>query len=128
MFIEYESNLDFNSTIEAITASAEKNKWSVPHIYDLQATMKKHNYEVESVKVFSLCKPEHAFQILSGNDERVASALMPCRVSVYQKNGKTHVSMINAGFLSKFMGKKIKDIMDAASEENKLILSPVIKN
>lgn len=128
MFVVHESKMSFDETVDAITASVAENKWSMPHQYDLQATMKKHGFEVKPVKIFSLCKPEHAYQILSLKEERLASALMPCRIAVYEKEGKTFVSMLNSGLFSKFMGSKIKEVMGAASQENKKILAPVIKN
>jgi len=128
MVVEYESKYDFAQTVEAIKTSAAKNNWSMPHTYDLQATMKKNNFDIQPVKVFSLCKPEHAQKILSGNTVRAASAIMPCRVSVYEKEGKTYVSMLNAGLASKFMGKTLKNILGEVSEESMLILDSVIKN
>ena len=127
MFVVNESKLGFDETVAAIEKSAKDHNWSMPHLYDLQATMKKHNFDVKPVKVFSLCKPDHAYQILSSDQERVVSALMPCRVAVYERNGKTYVSMLNSGLFSKFMGNKVKTVMGAASEENKQILSPVIR-
>jgi uncharacterized protein (DUF302 family) len=75
-----------------------------------------------------LCKPEHAYEVLKGNNERLAAALMPCRIAVYEKDGKTFVSMLNSGLFSKFMGTTIKEVMGAASRENKLIIAPVINN
>lgn len=128
MFVVKESKLGFKETIEVIEKSAAEQKWSMPHQYDLQATMKKHGFDVQPVNVFSLCKPEHAFQILSSDNEKMASALMPCRIAVYEKEGKTFVSMLNSGLFSKFMGTKIKTVMGAAAAENKQILAPVIKN
>ena len=127
MFIVEESKLGFDETVETITKSGAENNWSMPHLYDLQATMKKHGFEVKPVKVFSLCKPEHAYEILGSENERLVSALMPCRVAVYEKNGRTFVSMLNSGLFSKFMGKKVNSVMSAASNENKQILAPVIK-
>ncbi len=127
MFVVHESKLSFEETVETIVASATKNSWSVSHQYDLQKTMAKHGFEVNPVKVFSLCKPEHAYEILKSNEVRLASALMPCRIAVYEKDGKTFVSMMNSGLLSKFMGAKIKEVMGAASNENKQILAPVIR-
>lgn len=128
MFLVEESNLGFQETITAIEKSAAENKWGIPHQYDLQATLKGKGFDVHPVKVLSLCQPKHAYEILSGNEERLASALMPCRIAVYEKDGKTFVSMLNSGLFSKFMGSKIKTVMGSASEENKLILAPVIKN
>lgn len=127
MFLENESKLGFDETVAGIEQSAKDNNWSMPHIYDLQKTMKKHGLEVKPVKVISLCKPDHAYQILSSNEERVVSALMPCRLAVYERNGKTYVSMLNSGLFSRFMGNKVKNVMGEASKENKQILAPVIQ-
>jgi uncharacterized protein (DUF302 family) len=127
MFIEHESKLGFNETVDAVANSAIENKWSMPHTYDLQATMKKHGHEVNPVTVFSLCKPELAYQILESKDVRSASALMPCRISVYEKDGKTYISMLNAGMLSKLMGKKAGKVMGAASAGNEEILKTIIQ-
>lgn len=125
-FLVYESKFGFEETVEAIQESAKENKWSMPHSYDLQATMKKHGYNVQAIKVFSLCKPELAAQILSENEQRLASALMPCRIAVYENEGKTYISMLNSGLFSKLMGGKIKSVMGAAASENAKILEPVI--
>ncbi|WP_297086941.1 DUF302 domain-containing protein [uncultured Draconibacterium sp.] len=127
MFVVNESKYGFEETVAKIEQSVKDNDWSMPHLYDLQATMKKHGFDVKPVKVFSLCKPDHAYKILSSDEERVVSALMPCRVAVYERNGKTYVSMLNSGLFSKLMGNKVKTVMGAASEENKQILAPVIK-
>ncbi len=127
MFIVNESKYGFEETIEAIEKSATENKWGIPHKYDLQATLKGKGFDVKPVSVFSLCKPDHAYKILGSNEERLVSALMPCRVAVYEKEGKTYISMLNSGLFSKFMGKKVKDVMGDASEENKQILAPVVK-
>lgn len=127
MFIVYESKFGFEETIETIEKSAAELKWGIPHQYDLQATLKGKGFEVKPVNVMSLCKPEHANAILSSNEQRLASALMPCRIAVYEKEGKTYVSMLNAGLFSKFMGKKISSVMGVASSENEQILAPIIK-
>lgn len=127
MFIVNESKYGFQETIEAIEKSAEENKWGIPHKYDLQATLKGKGFDVKPVSVFSLCKPDHAYKILGSDEQRLVSALMPCRVAVYEKEGKTYVSMLNSGLFSRFMGKKVKDVMGNASEENKHILAPLVK-
>lgn len=126
-FLVYESKLNFNETVQMIESSAKENKWSIPQQYDLQKTMKKHGYEVDPIIVFSLCKPEFAYKILSGKEERLASAMMPCRVAIYERDGKTYISMLNSALFSKLMGKNIKTVMSAAVKENLELLEPVIK-
>ena len=47
----------------------------------------------EEVRVFEVCQPGHAFNVLQ-HDMRINMAL-PCRISVYTENGKTKIGMIN---------------------------------
>lgn len=128
MFVVKESKLGFAETVAAIEQSAADNQWGISHKYDLQATLKGKGYDVKPVNVMSLCKPDHANQILSSNEERLASALMPCRIAVYENDGKTYVSMLNSALFSKFMSSKIKSVMGEAAAENAIILNPVVKN
>ncbi len=128
MFVVKESRFGFDQTIEAIEKSAAANQWGIPFKYDLQATLKGKGFDVQPVKVFSLCKPAFANEILSDNNERLVSALMPCRVAVYEKEGKTYVSILNAGLFAKFLSTKSKQVMSQASAENDQILAPIVKN
>ncbi len=128
MFLVDESKYSFDETVEQIEKSVSENKWSMPNQYDLQATMKKHGFDVNPVKVFSICKPSIANEILGGSEERYVSALMPCRIAVYEKkDGKVYISRMNAGLIAKVLGKKINTVMAEASTENELILASVIK-
>ena len=55
MFIVNESKLDFDSTVAAIEKSASDNKWSVPHHYDLQATLNViTSYSIHYTKLYDL--------------------------------------------------------------------------
>jgi uncharacterized protein (DUF302 family) len=85
MFVVEESKFNFEETVDAIVESAEVNDWTVSHIYDLQASLKKKNFDVAPVYVISLCNPPFANKILSSDDDRMVSAMMPCRVAVYEK-------------------------------------------
>jgi len=127
MFVVKQSKFGFEETVAALEKSATDLNWGIPHKYDLQATLKGKGFDVNPVQVISICKPSHANQILSDDNERHISALMPCRVAVFEKKGKTYVSMLNSGLFSKFMSKKAKEVMGQAGAENIVILRPVVK-
>lgn len=127
LFIVSESQFDFDETVERITRSAQENGWSIPNQYDLQATLEKHGYNVLPVKVFSVCQPGLAFQILGNNNERSVSALMPCRIAVYKTaGGKTYISQMNAGLFSILLGRKIRRVMKEAARGSERMLKPLI--
>ena len=126
LFTVSESKYNFDKTAEMIIESTKQNEWSMPHHYDLQATMDKHGFKVKPVKVFSICKPDLAVRILSEDTDRHISAMMPCRVAIYEKsNGKTYVARMNAGLLSKFLGGNVKAVMGDAGNDSEKILEPL---
>lgn len=112
------SKHDFDQTVELIKAAAEKDGWSVPAIHDLQQSIAKSGKHVRPVKVIEICKPAYSGQMLELNDERIISVMMPCRISVYEKNdGKVYVSLLNSASMTAGMPDNIARIMKAASDD-----------
>jgi uncharacterized protein (DUF302 family) len=127
MILEDQSKFGFEETIEALDVSIEKHNWKVPKVHDLQKTMKKYNFDVRPVKVYELCHPDHAAQILSESEERIVSSMMPCRVAVYEKaDGKVYISRMNSGMMAGMMGGLIAEVMDTAASENEEILESIL--
>jgi len=127
LFLENESKYNFAETVEKLTAEIEKKTWKVSAVHDLQETLKKNGTEVLPIKVFAICHPKHSSKILSKDDERIVSSLMPCRVSVYEKsNGKSYISRMNTGALAKSIGGIVEEVMFASSKEVEEILSSLI--
>lgn len=128
LFSVSESKYDFNQTAEILTESVKENKWSMPHQYDLQETMAKNGFEVKPVKIFSICKPNIAVRILGNDNDRHISAMMPCRISIYEKaDGKTYISRMNAGLFAKLLGGKSSAVMGDAGEGSESILKAIVK-
>ena len=128
MLKENKSKHDFETTLAEIEKSVESMGWKIPHVNDLQATMHKFGKEVRQVKVYEICQPDHAFKILSQDDERIVSSLMPCRVAIYEKSdGSVYISRMNAGLLSKPMNKIIRSTMSDAAVETEQILADIIE-
>ena len=126
MFVVEESKFDFEETVDAIVESVESKDWTISHIYDLQASLKKKDFDVAPVFVISLCNPPYANKILGTDEDRMVSAMMPCRVAVYEKDGKTYVSMLNAELFARFLSKNAKQTIVETSEETIDILKPII--
>lgn len=116
--VEHKSRFGFEKTVEMLVADAERREWKIPAIHDLQQSLAKSGKTVKPVKVIEICKPEYSGQMLELNDERVISVMMPCRISVYEKDdGNTYVSLINAGEMSSGLPASIARVMKEASDE-----------
>ena len=127
MIIEKVSLWDFEKTVELLTDAAVKKNWNVPATHDLQQSLAKSGKEVRPVKVLEVCKPEFSGQMLEKNNERIASVMMPCRISIYIKeDGKTYVALINGAALVAGMPETVREVMTAAANEVNEIVDSVI--
>lgn len=129
MFYEYESKYTFPETVEMLTIEIDNNTWKLSAVHDLQDTLKKGGTDVLPIKVFAICHPKHSSQLLSKDEERIVSSLMPCRLSVYEKsNGKTYISFMNAPMLASSMGGLIEKVMIESYQDVEQIVKPLIVN
>lgn len=61
--------------------------------------------------VFEVCNPQAAKQVL--DDNPAISAALPCRISVYQENGKTRIaSILPTVLLSMFPNPELKPVAE----------------
>jgi uncharacterized protein (DUF302 family) len=128
MLTEKESKYSFEKSVELFEKTAFANGWKIPTVHDMQKTMDTFGKDVISAKVFELCHPEHAYEILSRDKERIVMSMMPCRVAIYEKsNGKTYVSYMNTGLMGSMMKGVVPKVMKVASNESEQIIAPLLK-
>ncbi len=123
VMIESQSKYGFSETVDLLSKAIVENGWKVTITHDLQETMKKNGKEVLPVKVIELCNPGLAFQILSKDNLRSASPMLPCRLSVYEKSdGSTWISRMNApAFADMIGGDAAKTIISAFNQAEEFV-------
>lgn len=124
-----QSSLDFDDTVAMLNISAEDSDWHVTMTYDIQNSLFNAGYEdMTRLTILSICKPEYAYNILQEDDNKKVSAIMPCRIGVYElKDGSVYVSEMNIGLMSKMFGGTIAEVMSKAAEEEAKIIESVIQ-
>lgn len=128
MFREDINSKDFEATVAKLEKEIEERGWKTPVVHDLQATMKKFGKDVRSVKVLEICHPDLSYEILSKSEEKIVSSMMPCRISVYEKeDGSVWISRMNSGFLARPMSPVIRKTMSAAAADVEEIVAEVMK-
>jgi len=128
MFKEDSYQKDFDTTVSELEEAVLAKGWKLPHVHDLQATLKKFGKDVRSVKVFEICHPDLSYEILSRNEEKIVSSMMPCRISVYEKeDGSVWISRMNSGIMAKPMSPVVRKTMSAAAAEVEEIIAEVMK-
>ena len=76
-----------------------------------------------------MCNPKYSSKVLKDDNSKLISAMMPCRISVYENvNGKAYISRVNPEFLYKNFGDSKSNGMAKAIEEIENILKKFVKN
>lgn len=128
MVKETESKYNFEQSVEVFEQTAKDMGWKIPTVHDMQKTMEVNGYEVASMKVFELCHPDHAYEILKLDEERIVSNMMPCRVSIYEKSdGKTYISWMNTSMMGNMMGGAVAEVMGVASADSEKMIQSISK-
>jgi uncharacterized protein (DUF302 family) len=125
MLLESLSPFGFEKTTEKLSEVIARKEWRMPAVHDLQQTLRNAGKEVRPVKVFEICKPKFSGRILELDQERIASNLMPCRISVYERaDGRTYISRLNTAVLGSAFGGVIEEVMgDSGKEIEEIIMS-----
>ncbi|MBI2275292.1 MAG: DUF302 domain-containing protein [Bacteroidetes bacterium] len=83
-----------NEVVARIGAACELHKFSVLHSYDFREILAGKGFPIErKVHVFEICRAPMAAKMLTANPS--FAVFMPCRIAVYEENGKTILSTMN---------------------------------
>lgn len=125
--VEELSPFDVPTTVQKIIEVAALNNWQNPATHNLQQSLAKSGKVVRPVQVIEICKPDFSGKMLELNHERIFSIMMPCRISVYEKeDGKAYVALLDTSSMSVGMPEAVVDAMTAASNETFEIVDKVI--
>jgi uncharacterized protein (DUF302 family) len=125
MLNEIESPIGVDETVEKVKETAIQKGWVVSSVSRLNDSVKKHGGgELPKIRLVNLCQPHHAYKILTEDDSKKVSVMMPCTISVYEKSdGKTYIGTMNAGLLGKMFGGTVAEVMGTtvAKEQKEFI-------
>lgn len=128
MITVHPSKLPLNETAAAIEKAALDRQWKVPKIYDIQKTLQDAGHtDMTPLKIVSICQPHHAYNILQDDKDKIVTAIMPCRMAVYQgKDGKAYIAELNMGLMTKMFGGNIARVMGGVAVEEAQMIDPLI--
>ena len=102
--------MDFDYTVttkktfdEAVKTVEEETKtagFRVLYVHDVAATLKEKGFEIDPFKIIEICNAKSAYNALQA-DIKIGLCL-PCKINVYQKDGKTFISGMRPTVLPQF--------------------------
>lgn len=102
----------------SIQETVKQFKFGVLHIHNIKETLinKGKNFEKECL-VLDVCNPNYAKEIL--DQDMDLSIILPCKISIYQDENTTKISMLK---ISKLIPLLNKDLKEKALEIEKILL------
>lgn len=103
----------FDGAVQNVQDEIVKAEMRVLYIHDVQKTLGEKGFERESFKIIEFCSAKFANEFLD-KDIKIGLCL-PCKINVYNKDGKTFISGMRPIVLSQFfpqadLGERPKEI------------------
>jgi len=93
MIDEHKSPRDFETTCQRLSDAVPANGFGLLYTHDIHGTLNAKGIDfAPQCRVFEVCNPKRAAEVLAARMD-LANAL-PCRIAVYECDGKVIVSMI----------------------------------
>jgi uncharacterized protein (DUF302 family) len=88
MLIKLPAEKTVSEAAAALQAAVQANHFGVMQVHNLKETMAKKGVEfARECLIFEVCQPQQAKKVLDENMS--VSTALPCRISIYQEDGKT---------------------------------------
>ena len=99
----------FDEAVIAVEQNTAAKGFRVLYTHDVAATLAEKGFQREPLKIVEICNAKYANEVLQKD---ITTALMlPCPITVYQKDGKTHISTMLPSVIGEFFpGKGIEPI------------------
>lgn len=98
------SKLGVAEAQQRLEAAIQAHRFSVLHTYDLKQTLHEKGFELPSeVRVLELCNANQAYRVLQ--HEIGMNMALPCRISLWQIDGQTHIGMLRPKALLQMLSK-----------------------
>jgi len=111
-------DLSFKDTINKVTEELKKEGFGILTTIDVKEILKnKIDVDFKKYTILGACNPTLAHKALQAEEE--IGLLLPCNVIVYEKEGKTAVSVFDPSLMSKVVEN---ENLDSIAEEVKEML------
>ena len=93
----------FDEAVKEVEQETKNAGFKVLYIHNVTATLKEKGFEIEPFRIIEICNAKSAYAVLKA-DIKIGLCL-PCKINVYQKDGKIYISGMRPVILSQFFPK-----------------------
>jgi len=128
MFLEDTSPKPLVPTVEAFREAVRAAGWSMLGVTNMAGILSERGFTVHPVLVFEPCSGRYSFDLLSRDETRFVSSMIPCRVAIYQTStGKVIISRINSVAMADMVGGHAGTVIRASGEGIERIIQATLR-
>ncbi|NOZ59785.1 MAG: DUF302 domain-containing protein [Euryarchaeota archaeon] len=105
---------EFEEVVERVQSLVRKEGFGILAVHDFQKSFSGRGIEFMPFKMVEICNPTWAAEALK-KDINLAM-FMPCRINIYQKNGRVVVSGVVAGVMAEFTDADLGELPEKVTE------------
>ncbi len=117
-----ETEKPFDETVVSVRKAAENKGWTIFQVYDYKEILAVKGFKQEPLKIIEICSGKYSNQFLNKN--RLISLCMPCRINVFEENGKIKIVGMKPTMISNFF----PEISQKEAEEAEKDIKEIIDN
>lgn len=122
-----ETSKPMDAACTALEKAITEHHFGILHVHNVRETLSKKGVSFDrDVRIFDVCNPQRAKQVLEKNP--LMSAALPCAISVFSESGKTIFAFIRPTVMLGLFGaagldpvaeeveRTVKEIVEAAAQ------------
>ena len=124
MLKENQTNFSFEESKQKLEQAITDHSWGKLHVHDIHSILSNKGLKIDRLMVYEICKPAYAYKLMSVDEEKILSPMLPCRVTLYEKSD---ISRMDIGLFTSNMSPLTKEVMNTVAEELEQTISSIIK-
>ena len=124
MIKETVSPYGVEETVARIQHNIKDAGWELVGLRNPAVTIRKEGANVPDAVLIEACNTDYSKPLIKDEGTRLVSLLMPCTISVYQKeDGRTYIATMNSGLMGWMFGTKVGSVMTKVAKDQQSFLS-----
>ncbi|MBS3099194.1 DUF302 domain-containing protein [Candidatus Pacearchaeota archaeon] len=117
-----ETEKSFDEAVVSVLKAVESQGWTLFNVYDMRERLAAKGFEQKPLKIIEFCSGKYANSFLKKN--KLISLCMPCKINVFEENGKVKIVGMKPTIMSEFF----KEIKKEEAEEVEKVIKEIINN
>ena len=117
-----ETKKNFDEAVISVLKAVESRNWTIFNVYDIKERLAAKGFEQEPLKIIEICSGKHTNNFL--NQNKLISLCMPCKINVFEEDGKVKIAGMKPAIMSEFF----KEIKKEETEEVENAIKEIINN